>query len=159
MGPGKPYWKRPAGSTGGMMALEGKGDAGCGGEGVVGVGGPTTVVDGDAETLRSREEKRAAAAAAPVSADTPATTAKVVFDIWTGCVKRYKSRGRGQRLYTSYTSSQHRVIKNAILVGKAYHDFRVTRDLRHVIVEAPLQGCVETDAGRLAGIVILPQYR
>ena len=63
------------------MAFEAKGDIGTGGCGVVAVGAPTTVVTGDVEILRSRVEKRAAAAAAPVSADTPATTAKVVFDI------------------------------------------------------------------------------
>lgn len=85
-GPGKPYWKKPDGSTGGMMALEGKGDIGTGGWGVVDVGEPTTVDTGDVETFRSRVEKRAAAAAAPVSADTPATTAKVVLDISPGDV-------------------------------------------------------------------------
>ena len=63
------------------MALEGNGDIGTGGWGVVGVGAPTTVVTGGVETLRSRVEKRAAAAAAPVRADTPATRAKVVFDM------------------------------------------------------------------------------
>jgi len=113
------------------MALEGKGDIGSGGWGVVDVGAPTTVVAGDAETLRSREEKRAAAAAAPVSADTPATTAKVVFDILTGGVEISKSRERGRGLHISYTNSQHRFIRIAILVRGQQRMFRY-HDLHEV---------------------------
>ena len=76
IGPGKPYWKRPLGSTGGMMSLKRAGYAG------------TDVVGVDAVTagrgfFSDRLEKIAAVAAAPVAADTPAIIAKVVFDMVT----------------------------------------------------------------------------
>lgn len=163
-GPGKPYWKRPDGSTGGMMALEGKGDIGTGGWGVVGVGAPTTIVTGGVEILRSRVEKSAAAAAAPVRADTPATTANVVFDMSRGDWGMEKS-GKGglviiyvvqqpsphfHELYTGQRSTAH----------VQHHDVQETRaviqscspSLGCEPMTRILPGCVGTAPGTLAGM-------
>ena len=88
IGPGKPYWKRPEGSTGAMISLAGRGPAGVGGKGEVGVG---TFVDdvagavGVGGSFRSgREEKMAAVMAAPDAAEQAAMMANVVFDILAG---------------------------------------------------------------------------
>ena len=89
-GPGKPYWKRPAGSTGAVRArAPGKG-TGAGsvteGEGGVdstgGVGLVFLVVGLERDML-------AAVTAAPVAALTAAMIANVVFDILKG-----RARGR-----------------------------------------------------------------
>ena len=82
-GPGNPYWKSPAGSTGGMIAVAGRGRA-------PGYGAGTEVVD-DAVTevedaiactfFSERVEYIAAVTPAPVAALTAAMIAKVVLDI------------------------------------------------------------------------------
>lgn len=87
-GPGKPYWKTPAGSTGGWRgtALRGSG-TGAGGGGVVRValGFETVVVvvamvvAGDSFLLPI--PYRATVVAAPTAAEAPATTAMVNLDM------------------------------------------------------------------------------
>lgn len=86
MGPGKPYWKRPFGFTGGRISLSGcAGVAGIGrGEEIVFVGAAGVVEFGTEKASRCfRAEKRAAVAPAPAAADTPAMIANVVLDILT----------------------------------------------------------------------------
>lgn len=80
MGPGKPYWKRPEGSTAGTSSFSGRAEPGIGGEGDVRVG-VFGVAVGIAEGLRSREEMNTEVAATPAAADKPATMAKVVLDM------------------------------------------------------------------------------
>jgi hypothetical protein len=84
-GPGNPYWKRPAGSTGGMMGREpclgtpiGSGGGGAAREGAVALVVVVVVV-----TVSSRLERPYAAAvvAAPMAADVPATRARVNLDM------------------------------------------------------------------------------
>lgn len=86
-GPGNPYWRIPAGLTGGRVPLAGSG------EGPAGTGGKGDVLEdisieaelGDSTGLRSGfEEKNAAVAAAPVAAEAAAMIAIVAFDI-VGC--------------------------------------------------------------------------
>lgn len=89
-GPGNPYWKTPAGSTGGMMGTLGSSRVigiGAGGGGIVRVApGVATVVvvvaivvAGDSFLLP--RPNRAAVVAAPTAAEAPATTAMVNLDI------------------------------------------------------------------------------
>ena len=77
-GPGKPYWRRPEGLIGGNRSLTSGRAPGTGTGGDVVVGRSVVVVAG---TFRSLWENRAAVAAAPVAADTPAMMARVVFDM------------------------------------------------------------------------------
>ena len=82
-GPGNPYWKRPAGSTGAMMSFVWRGTP-------PGIGAGTEVVD-VAETevedatacifFSERVEYIAAVTPAPVAALTAAIIARVVLDI------------------------------------------------------------------------------
>lgn len=67
-GPGNPYWNKPVGSTGGVRDLGREGDPAEAG------------IDVGALNL-SRAVSTAAVAAAPESADTPATRANVALDI------------------------------------------------------------------------------
>ena len=81
MGPGKPYWKSPEGSTGGWRGWS-KGDApGTGAGGVTGVEVLWPGMEVVATALPFRDVKKAAVTAALVAAETPATMARVVFDI------------------------------------------------------------------------------
>ena len=80
-GPGKPYWKRPEGSTGLRRVGDGGEGIGVGYGGVVDVGELLTADGTTCAILRSLVEKMAAVAAAPVKAETPAIMAIVVFDI------------------------------------------------------------------------------
>ena len=103
-GPGNPYWKSPAGSTGGMISLAGRGRT-------LGIGAGTDVVDvadTDVEEATAwaffseRVEYIAAVTPAPVAADTAAMIARVAFDIlqegvpqgWDLGVVYIKVRGR-----------------------------------------------------------------
>lgn len=98
-GPGKPYWKSPAGSTGGIISEIGIGlEAGTGaGTDVVDVA-VTAVLDLTACTFFSeRVPYIVAVKAAPVAALTAATMANVVFDIVGK--NRLKSRNRLQDEY------------------------------------------------------------
>jgi len=85
-GPGNPYWKRPAGSTGGVISLVvGRGMApgtGAGTDDVVEVA--ETEVDEAAAWIffSERVEYIAAVTPAPVAALTAAISARVVFDIF-----------------------------------------------------------------------------
>ena len=85
IGPGKPYWKRPEGFTGWIKSFldKGMGTGAAGDLGVVDVG--TVVVgvgwSGGISCRSRRDERKAAEAAAPVAAETPAMIARVVFDI------------------------------------------------------------------------------
>lgn len=95
MGPGKPYWNRPEGSTGGMIALGGRTPTGAGGKGDVGVGRSrlgTVEVDGGEGVRPGREENRAAVIAAPDAAEQAAMIAMVVFDMM---VSKDLRRGHG----------------------------------------------------------------
>jgi hypothetical protein len=86
-GPGKPYWKRPAGSTGGIMPLD---SVFCATGRDTGIGAGKDVVD-DAVTdvelvtawifFSDRVEYMAAVIPAPVAAETPAMIANVVLDM------------------------------------------------------------------------------
>ena len=67
-GPGNPYWNTPVGSTGGVRVLSRDGN-------------PAEPGIDDAVLERSRALSTAAVAAAPESADTPATRAKVALDM------------------------------------------------------------------------------
>ncbi len=87
MGPGKPYWKSPAGSTGGIISFADRGRD-------PGIGAGTEVVEvADTEVLdfaawiffSERVEYIAAVRPAPVAALTAAIIAIVVFDIVRGC--------------------------------------------------------------------------
>ena len=94
-GPGKPYCSTPEGSTGARDL----GDTAerCD-EGSVSLGrreGRVAVPAGGA-TLRSLAEKSAVTAAAPVAAEMPAITAKVVFDMVCGS-SRVGEHGRSWR--------------------------------------------------------------
>lgn len=92
-GPGKPYWKRPLGSTRAFDGVVTGIAAGIGtGTGPVAVRVAETVVEAGEETVvvvmdvvggsfSLREEKRAAVAAAPVAAPAAATMAKVTLDM------------------------------------------------------------------------------
>ena len=87
-GPGNPYWKSPAGLTAVRISLVEKGcwsDVEGGGEVAVGIIA-TGVADAEGALRSPREEKKAAVAAAPVAAETPAMIADVVFDILTSRV-------------------------------------------------------------------------
>lgn len=91
MGPGKPYWKRPAGSTGGIMGPGGpsRRGTGRGAGGVVRVPGGATVVVVAAIVWPGCSfllpmPNRAAVVAAPTAAEAPATTAMVNLDMATG---------------------------------------------------------------------------
>ena len=88
IGPGKPYWKRPAGSTGDIISLAERGrvpDTGAGTE-VVDVA-ETAVEDANAWAFFSdRVAYIAAVTPAPVAALTAAIIARVVFDI----LKRFR---------------------------------------------------------------------
>lgn len=86
-GPGNPYWKRPAGSTGetagtfGSSRRTGTGADERGPEGKVGADiGAAGNVCADA-CCGFLVPKNAAAVAAPTAADAPATTASVNFDM------------------------------------------------------------------------------
>lgn len=91
-GPGKPYWKIPFGSTGGVRAAARTGTAGTD---VVGRGGPVTVVvvvvmvGG---TFCFFVDINAAVAAAPAAAPPAAMIAKVTFDM----VDKYRPRFAGK---------------------------------------------------------------
>lgn len=84
MGPGKPYWNRPFGFTGGIISLRG-----CAGFAGRGMGAEDVLVDDigvvGVETGKAsrcfRDEKMAAVAPAPAAADRPAMIAKVDFDM------------------------------------------------------------------------------
>ena len=95
-GPGNPYWKSPAGFTGAWVSLVGKGlwagvEDGCGVVvGIIAIG----VADAEGALRSPREEKKAAVAAAPVAAETPAIIAKVVFDIFESTVLSLSFVGR-----------------------------------------------------------------
>ena len=96
-GPGNPYWKSPAGSTGGRIFCVGI-------ERAPGIGAGTEVVD-VAETavddatacafFSERVEYMAAVTPAPVAAETAAMIAIVVFDILEGT----KGLGSGRSIY------------------------------------------------------------
>lgn len=82
IGPGKPYWKTPEGSTGEMRAGIGLGigaGIGAGGPVVVEVTVVVEVVVGGIAGAVLRDEKKAAVQAAPVAA--PAMTATVILDM------------------------------------------------------------------------------
>ena len=88
-GPGNPYWKRPAGSTGGRIFCTGMGNA-------PGIGAGTEVVnvadtaldDVTACTFFSeRVEYITAVTPAPVAAETAAIIAMVVLDILEGATR------------------------------------------------------------------------
>jgi len=86
-GPGKPYWKSPAGSTGGIMSFadRGRGPGTGAGTEVVEVA-DTAVLDCAACNFFSeRVEYIAAVMPAPVAALTAAIIANVVFDIVRVC--------------------------------------------------------------------------
>lgn len=108
MGPGKPYWKRPLGFTGGTRFLRGYGWAGMGADGEVVVGRFAVVGTATGVVLRSgREEYSAAVAAAPVAAEMPAMTAKVVFDMMV--TRRDKRVLQGEKGASSpYEAVHHR---------------------------------------------------
>lgn len=82
-GPGKPYWKTPAGSTGGMKG-------GLGSSRVIGTGGAGPVLVGDAALAVMVDvcsfdlpmPNSAAVVAAPTAAEAPATMAMVTFDMF-----------------------------------------------------------------------------
>jgi len=90
-GPGKPYWKTPEGSTGGMKGTvrsSRRTGSGRGGAGVVRVApGEVTVVVvvviacTSSGLLRPPKPYRAAVVAAPTAADVPATIARVNLDM------------------------------------------------------------------------------
>ena len=71
IGPGKPYWRRPLGSTGGMISLKR----------VRWVGAGVAVGAFGAGFFCERDENNAAVNAAPEAAEMPAMIAKVVFDM------------------------------------------------------------------------------
>lgn len=87
MGPGKPYWNMPDGSTGGTRGTFGSSRRiGTGGGGVVrdASGGIVIVAVGIVCISRPRRPpipKSAAVVAAPTAADAPATIASVNFDM------------------------------------------------------------------------------
>lgn len=81
IGPGKPYWNRPVGSTGALMGFSERGDCRTAAGGIVELGEPAIGVEGVVMALRSRADNSAAVAAAPVRAETLAMIARVVFDI------------------------------------------------------------------------------
>ena len=89
-GPGKPYWKRPAGSTGGGSAEGASGRLRGAGAGIDAVGvADTDVVEATALTLFSvLEDNIAAVTAAPVAALTAAIMAIVVLDMMKSVGKR-----------------------------------------------------------------------
>lgn len=83
MGPGKPYWKTPVGSTGESAVLLSGAAPGIAAGGAVvevweAIEGIGAVVLGLDWLL---DEKRAAVTAAPDAAETPAMMASVVFDM------------------------------------------------------------------------------
>lgn len=83
MGPGKPYWKTPVGSTGARaVRLRGAGPGMAAGGAVVEV---WEAMEGMGAVVVGRdwflEENKAAVTAAPEAADTPAMMARVVFDM------------------------------------------------------------------------------
>ena len=90
-GPGKPYWKRPFGSTSGCLAANaGEGTPGVGAGGAVRDGAPVVVVVVVVITgggVSFFVLYRAAVAAAPVAAPAAAMRANVTFDM---VVKRMK---------------------------------------------------------------------
>lgn len=81
-GPGKPYWKTPAGSTGGMKGGFGSSRAiGTGGGGVDLVGNGVVAVMVGVCSLGLPMPNRAAVVAAPTAAEAPATMAIVTLDM------------------------------------------------------------------------------
>ena len=132
IGPGKPYWKSPLGFTGGTSSLRDRGgDAGTGGREDVVVEGVETVGEGEVALLCLRLEKIAAVVAAPATADIPATTANVAFDILDYGVGRrsYAEQPANAQTYVLsgperaagikliiWTVSQSRVLQSKLLV-------------------------------------------
>lgn len=92
-GPGKPYWKRPAGSTGDMISPAGIGTGIGAGADVVEVAETVVAETKGAGFFSDRVEYIAAVIPAPVAALAAAIIAKVVLDM---LARGTAQRGEGQ---------------------------------------------------------------